>query len=253
MAEGLRRAPGTRPPTHQGPRPRLGMVAGVMMPLTSCWMILEQQGRAAVSTPRTGAIPGGRTGTGSPASRATAWQGWAQTPDPQREGPRAAPRSRVLGQVPPRPGEHPHAHHHVQSPLCDQGTVPEIGRGTGSVQCPVQLGGTWGPSPPLRTRRGPLGASSFCPVLPGTQEGPGSTTRQGCPLTTTTGPGPKVDQAHPRQQDPAQNDGGHSVDVGPPDTAQILGPHSGAPHSLGRTGLQTPAHPILHSGLGWLC
>lgn len=30
------------------------MVAGVMMPLTSCWMILEQQGRAAVSTPELG-------------------------------------------------------------------------------------------------------------------------------------------------------------------------------------------------------
>lgn len=54
MAEGLRRARETRPPTHQGPRPRLGMVAGVMMPLTSCWMILERQAQAAVSAPNWG-------------------------------------------------------------------------------------------------------------------------------------------------------------------------------------------------------
>jgi hypothetical protein len=33
---------GCPPTTHQGPRPRLGIVAGVMMPLTSCWMILEE-------------------------------------------------------------------------------------------------------------------------------------------------------------------------------------------------------------------
>lgn len=33
------------PATHQGPRPKLGMVAGVMMPLTSCWMILEERGQ----------------------------------------------------------------------------------------------------------------------------------------------------------------------------------------------------------------
>lgn len=45
MAERLGGVQGAPPPTHQGPRPRLGMVAGVMMPLTSCWIILEQSTR----------------------------------------------------------------------------------------------------------------------------------------------------------------------------------------------------------------
>lgn len=50
MAEGLGRDRDARPPTHQGPRPRLGTAAGVMMPLTSCWMILVQR-RDVVSPP----------------------------------------------------------------------------------------------------------------------------------------------------------------------------------------------------------
>lgn len=181
-----------------------------------------------------------------PAPQVTALKGCASELAARGTRSRASVPSSRPG--PPRPGEQPRARRHVQSPRNDQHdqtTSPET-RGTG--QCSVQSSSEAreGPSPPLWTRQDPSGAFgfSFCAVLPSSQEGPGLRHRAGTPAHRHHGTGPTVSQAHPRPGDPAQDDGGH---------CPVLGPHSSAPHSLGRTGPQTPLHPILHDGLGWLC
>lgn len=188
---------GPTPPTHQGPRPRLGMVAGVMMPLTSCWMILEQQGRAVVSSPRTGAIPGGRTGTVGPASQVIALKGCAfkhktrDKRDPeQRLGPKFPARS-------PQGLESTPMHVTMSNPhFTTRGLSRTSGeaRGQCSVQSSSEAGE--GPNPPLRMRQDPVGAFSFCPVLLSTQEGLGLHHRAGTPAHCHHG---TRTQSEPRQ------------------------------------------------------